>query len=316
MFRSSALQNKYSFQSLTCRSCSLEISWIQSLGSLTMPVESGASSSSLVEKVKVEIQEFFNLPMKEKEKFWMRPGETEGFGQNFVVSEEQRLDWAYGFTMFTLPAYLRKPHLFPKLPFPLRDTLEAWSAELGNLSQKLLRQMAKALGIDANDVKALFEEAMQTMRMNYYPPCPKPEQVIGFNSHSDASSITILLQLNETAGLQIKKDGMWVPVIPLPDAFIINVGDILEVFTNGIYRSIEHRATVNSTKERLSIATFRTAKLDAELGPAPSLITPTTPAMFRRISMSDYIKGFLSSKLHGKSNVDHLRVQNEDNKGY
>ncbi|KDO54069.1 hypothetical protein CISIN_1g023533mg [Citrus sinensis] len=186
-------------------------------------------SSSLVEKVKVEIQEFFNLPMKEKEKFWMRPGETEGFGQNFVVSEEQRLDWAYGFTMFTLPTYLRKPHLFPKLPLPLRDTLEAWSAELGNLSQKLLHQMAKALGIDANDVKALFEEAMQTMRMNYYPPCPKPEQVIGFNSHSDASSITILLQLNETVGLQIKKDGMWVPVIPLPDAFIINVGDILEV---------------------------------------------------------------------------------------
>lgn len=89
--------------------------------------------------------------------------------------------------------------------------------------------MAKALGIDANDVKALFEEAMQTMRMNYYPPCPKPEQVIGFKSHSDASSITILLQLNETVGLQIKKDGMWVPVIPLPDAFIINVGDILEV---------------------------------------------------------------------------------------
>lgn len=107
--------------------------------------------------------------------------------------------------------------------------MEAWSAELGNLSQKLLHQMAKALGIDANDLKALFGEAMQALRMNYYPPCPKPEQVIGFNSHSDASSITILLQLNQTVGLQIKKDGMWVPVIPLPDAFIINVGDILEV---------------------------------------------------------------------------------------
>ena len=76
--------------------------------------------STLVEKVKVEVQEFFNLPMEEKKKFWQQPEDLQGFGQAFVVSEEQKLDWADMFYMITLPTYLRKPHLFPKLPISLR----------------------------------------------------------------------------------------------------------------------------------------------------------------------------------------------------
>ncbi|GLT70471.1 hypothetical protein SLA2020_425480 [Shorea laevis] len=73
-------------------------------------------STSLLEKVKLEIQEFFQLPMEEKKKYWQQPGDLEGFGQAFVVSEEQKLDWADMFYMASLPTYLRKPHLFPKLP--------------------------------------------------------------------------------------------------------------------------------------------------------------------------------------------------------
>ncbi|THF98161.1 hypothetical protein TEA_002020 [Camellia sinensis var. sinensis] len=67
------------------------------------------------------------------------------------------------------------------------------------------------------------------MRMNYYPPCPQPELVVRLTTHSNSVGITILLQLNEMEGLQIKKDGMWVPVKPLFDAFVVNIGDILEV---------------------------------------------------------------------------------------
>ncbi|XVE71549.1 hypothetical protein DITRI_Ditri10aG0159900 [Diplodiscus trichospermus] len=76
-------------------------------------------SSALVEKAKSEIQEFFNLPMEEKKKFWQKPDDVEGFGQAFVVSEEQKLNWGDMFYMVTLPTHLRKPHLFPKLPLPL-----------------------------------------------------------------------------------------------------------------------------------------------------------------------------------------------------
>ena len=83
--------------------------------------------------------------------------------------------------------------------------------------------------MDPNDMKELFGNGRQSLRMNYYPPCPKPEQVLGFKPHSDGTALTILLQINEMDGLQIKKDGKWVAVKSLPDAFIVNIGDALEV---------------------------------------------------------------------------------------
>jgi len=64
--------------------------------------------------------DFFNLPMSEKQKFWQTPQHMEGFGQAFVLSEEQKLDWADLFFMTTLPKHLRMPYLFPQLPLPLR----------------------------------------------------------------------------------------------------------------------------------------------------------------------------------------------------
>ena len=89
--------------------------------------------------------------------------------------------------------------------------------------------MAKALGMDANYMKELFDQGTQMFRMNYYPPCKQPELVIGLNAHSDAGGLTILLQVNEMEGLQVRKDGMWIPIKPLNNAFIVNIGDILEV---------------------------------------------------------------------------------------
>ena len=89
--------------------------------------------------------------------------------------------------------------------------------------------MEKALQTEAKEVTNLFEDGLQAMRMNYYPPCPQPETVIGLTPHSDAIGLTVLLQINEMDGLQVKNDGIWVPVKPLPDAFIVNIGDILEV---------------------------------------------------------------------------------------
>ncbi|XP_027341600.1 protein SRG1-like [Abrus precatorius] len=269
-------------------------------------------SCSLLDNVKLEIEDFFNLPMSEKRKFWQSPQHMEGFGQVFVVNEDQKLDWGDVFYMTTFPKQLRMPHLFSQLPLPLRDTLELYSQELKNLSLVIVAQMAKALKMKEMEMLKLFEDGRQSMRMNYYPPCPQPEKVIGITPHSDGVGLTILLQVNEVEGLQIKKDGMWVPIKPLPNAFIVNVGEILEIITNGIYRSVEHRATVNSEKERLSIATFHSTKLDVVVGPLASLITEETPARFKRIRTEEYFKGLFAQKLEGKSYLNTLRVEHHN----
>ncbi|CAI0437374.1 unnamed protein product [Linum tenue] len=220
-------------------------------------------SPALLENMKTQVQEFFNLPMEEKQKFWQSPGDVEGFGHLFVVSEEQKLDWADLFFLVTQPPDLRKPHLLPKLPLPFRDTLENYSLEVRNLAAKVLDQMAKALKMKPEEMKDIFSgNIRQAMRTNYYPPCP----------------------------------------------FVVNVGDIVEIITNGVYRSIEHRATVNSEKERLSIASFHSPRFDGEIYPAPSLVTGESPALFRNVSVKEYLKGLFSRELQGKSYLDTLRI--------
>jgi len=118
-----------------------------------------------------------------------------------------------------------------------RDNLEIYCSEVRKLCFTIISQMEKALKIESNEVTELFNHITQAMRWNLYPPCPQPENVIGLNPHSDVGALTILLQANEIEGLQIRKDGQWIPVQPLPNAFVINIGDMLEVIGN-LYQNL------------------------------------------------------------------------------
>ncbi|XP_061376332.1 protein SRG1-like [Gastrolobium bilobum] len=270
-------------------------------------------SITLVEDVKTGAQELFNLSMEEKSKLWQKPGDMEGFGQMFNMSKKEASDWVDLFYIFTLPSHLRKPHLFPNIPLPLRENLEAYCTKMRDLAINIFVVIGKALGIEPKYITESLGEGGQSMRINYYPPCPQPENVLGLKAHTDGSALTILLQANEVEGLQIRKDGMWVPVKPLPSAFIITLGDVMQVMTNGIYRSAKHRAIVNSEKERLSIATFYGPEWSGNIGPAPTLVTPERPALYKTIGVADFYKEYLSPEHHGKSYInDVLRIQNEN----
>lgn len=73
-----------------------------------------------IEKMRIETQEFFKLPIEERKKLWQIEGDVEGFGQAFVVSEEQKLDWSDIFFLCTAPEHQRKPRLFQNLPLSFR----------------------------------------------------------------------------------------------------------------------------------------------------------------------------------------------------
>ncbi|KAF3641868.1 putative 2-oxoglutarate/Fe(II)-dependent dioxygenase [Capsicum annuum] len=266
----------------------------------------------LLEDFKREVIELFKLPMEEKKKLWQQEDSFEGFGHLNVVSEEQKLDWSDMFGIMTLPPHIRKVDLFQKLPSKLRDIMEAYSKEIKSLAMIILCQLGKALRMDEKEMEGLYSDGVQSIRMNYYPPCPEPYKTIGFSPHSDADALTVLFQLNETEGLQVRKDGIWVPIKPLPNALIVNIGDMMEIVSNGVYRSIEHRAIVNSDKERLSVATFYTFNLESELGPAHSLIGRDNPPLFRRVLVQKYLQDFFARKLDGKSYLDFMKVEARD----
>ncbi|KAI3842722.1 hypothetical protein MKW98_015389 [Papaver atlanticum] len=267
-------------------------------------------SSLVIEKLKSEIRNLFELPLEEKKMIWQGPGNMEGFGQHFVVSDDQKLDWSDMFFITALPINMRKPQLFAGIPLLLREALEAYSLGIKNLTMSLLGKMAKALKMDSDEMEGLFNDCSQRMRINYYPPCPKSQQVLGLSPHSDAAALTIVLQLNETEGLQIRNDGKWVSVKAIPGALVVNIGDMIEILSNGAYPSIEHRVMVNPTIERLSIATFHSINSDAEFGPALSLIDPPRkPALFRTETVQKYYQNFFAQKLNGKANnLDFMRI--------
>jgi isopenicillin N synthase-like dioxygenase len=184
-----------------------------------------------------------------------------------------------------------------------------YSAEVKSIAKILLGKIAVALKIKPEEMDKLFDDELgQRIRLNYYPRCPEPDKVIGLTPHSDSTGLTILLQANEVEGLQIKKNAKWVSVKPLPNALVVNVGDILEIITNGTYRSIEHRGVVNSEKERLSVAAFHNIGLGKEIGPMRSLVERHKAAFFKSVTTEEYFNGLFSRELDGKAYLDVMRL--------
>ncbi|KAK3016770.1 hypothetical protein RJ639_006443 [Escallonia herrerae] len=250
-------------------------------------------ASEAFEHMKVVTEEFFKLPLEG----WLCTGE--GYGQAFVVSEDQRLDWGDMPFVLPLPASRRNMRFWPQNPASFKSTLEEYSSKLLSISMSLLELMAENLGANPEELTSKFKDCIQGMKMNYYPPCVHADKVMGLTPHSDATGLTLLIQINEVEGLQIRKDCKWVPIEPIPGAIII--------MSNGEYSSIEHRAVVNVEKERLSIAAFHSPNMESNFGPLPDLAAKQG-AKYKTISVEDFLKLIVSKKLDGKSLLDHLRI--------
>lgn len=118
------------------------------------------------------------------------------------------------------------------------ETLEEYSREIRKLCKNLLKYIAISLCLDENVFEEMFGVAVQAARMNYYPACPRPDLVLGLSPHSDGSALTVLQQGRKcgdaVVGLQILKNNTWIPIHPIPNALVINIGDTIEVTTTFI----------------------------------------------------------------------------------
>ncbi|KAI9126939.1 hypothetical protein K1719_002535 [Acacia pycnantha] len=262
-------------------------------------VNHGVSEEEL-EKVRNGVEGFFSLPPQEKMKYRIRPGDIEGYG-SAIRSQAEKQDWCDRFYMTINPIHKRKPYLYPELPPSFRTVLDMYIEKAQNIGMTLVGLLEKSLKMEEGEMKEVFEDGLQSLRMTYYPTCPKPEQVMGLKAHSDYTIITILNQVNGVNGLQVDKNGVWVPVNILPNSLVVNVGDILEIISNGVYKSPVHRATVNTGKERISMVLFFVAKLDAEIGPAKSLISPKNPPLYKTLEAEKYFNDYFSLKQQGRS---------------
>ena len=107
------------------------------------------------------------------------------------------------------------------------------------------------------------------LKLNHYPPqdAPPDADIIGVRSHTDYGAFTILWQ-DDLGGLEIlNKSGEWVVVPPMPDSFVINIGDMMQVWSNGRFSSTSHRVINRSGRDRYSIPMFVQPDYDTVIEP-------------------------------------------------
>ncbi|KEH23007.1 putative thebaine 6-O-demethylase [Medicago truncatula] len=263
----------------------------------------------LMQRLKDVVAEFFDLSIEEKDKYAMPPDDIQGYGHTSVVSEKQILDWCDQLILLVYPTRFRKPQFWPETPEKLKDTIEAYSSEIKRVGEELINSLSLIFGLEEHVLLGLHKEVLQGLRVNYYPPCNTPEQVIGLTPHSDASTVTIVMQDDDVTGLEVRYKGNWVPINPIPNALVVNLGDVIEVLSNGKYKSVEHRAMTNKNKRRTSFVSFLFPRDDAELGPFDHMIDDQNPKMYKEITYGEYLRHTLNRKLEGKTQTDATKIK-------
>ncbi|KAK3406261.1 protein DMR6-LIKE OXYGENASE 2 [Eucalyptus grandis] len=225
--------------------------------------------SSMVEVSK----RFFELPYEERARYMSsNMFAPVRYGTSFNQNKDKVFCWRdfLKLTCHPLPDVL--PH-WPSSPTDMRELAVTYAKEAKHLFLKLTEAVLDSLAVRLmrDQIMSEFEDGSQLMVVNCYPQCPEPDLTLGMPPHSDYGFLTLLLQ-DQVQGLQIQHKDEWHTVQPIPDALIINVGDHLEIFSNGRYKSVLHRVTVNSTKSRISVASLHSLPSKCTVRPLPELI--------------------------------------------
>ncbi|KAF7830805.1 protein DOWNY MILDEW RESISTANCE 6 [Senna tora] len=254
-------------------------------------------SVEAVKKMTEVAYEFFSLPVEEKMKLYSDdPSKTVRLSTSFNVKKEKVHNWRDYLRLHCYPLHHYLPH-WPSNPPSFKETVRNYCTEVRELGLRIQEYIAQSLGLEKDYIKQVLGEQGQHMAVNYYPPCPEPELTYGLPGHTDPNALTILLQDLHVSGLQVLKDGKWVAIKPHPNAFVINIGDQIQALSNGIYKSVWHRAVVNSEKPRLSVASFLCPHDDALISPAKPLTQDGSAPMYRSFTYTEYYSKFWSRDL-------------------
>ncbi|KAK8648237.1 hypothetical protein V6N13_128997 [Hibiscus sabdariffa] len=248
-----------------------------------------------------EATKFFSLPLCEKQK----TGQPKPYGYgNKRIGTHGDVGWVE----FLLLTTNQDPnlHRFQSFRLALGDYMKS----VKKMACEILETMADGLKIQPRNALSkllMDEESDSVFRVNHYPPCPDVEpvnangngngDVIGFGEHTDPQIISVL-RSNNTSGLQISlKDGSWISVPPDQNSFFINVGDSLQVMTNGRFKSVKHRVLSNSVKPRLSMIYFGGPPLSEKIAPLPSLMRGDQQSLYKEFTWFEYKRCAYNSRL-------------------
>lgn len=249
----------------------------------------------LIEQIQEQMRAFFAQPLAAKREVVRTAENPWGFYDRELTKHTP--DWKQVYDYGPPDGGVIEPQWPAALP-QFRPVIEAYYEACTLLAQRMLRVIAINLGMPAASLDAYFQpEHTSFLRLNYYPKCPKPERpadlamassgYLGVNHHTDAGALTLLLQ-DDQPGLEVFHEGVWELVEPRRDALVVNIGDIVQVWSNDRYRAALHRALAHSDAERFSVPFFFNPAYSAEYAPLPSTIDARHPPRYRPINWREF----------------------------
>lgn len=160
------------------------------------------------------------------------------------------------------------PNVWPPSPTGFRESVLAYWRHCDRVSALLLDALALALDLDGEIFRSAFDKPLTNMTLLHYPPQAPDQDGFGIHAHKDTDALTILAP-EPVGGLQVRDVARreWIPVTAPDDALIVNIGDMLEVWSGGRYLSTPHRVINTSGRERYSFPYFAVPRFDVLVSP-------------------------------------------------
>ncbi|KIW17910.1 hypothetical protein PV08_05105 [Exophiala spinifera] len=185
-----------------------------------------------------------------------------------------------------------------KNQWPEEDELPGFKTSVGSyyeqmttLSRKLAGIFALSLELDRHFFEEKLKKPGSLLSLNYYAARTedKPDTTASILAHTDHELFTILLQSDAINALEVvNSEGVWVPAKPIPDTFVVNIGDALSIWTNNVFLSTLHRATNSSNVERYSIPFFFGPDYDCVMETLPSCVSEAPPLIYKPVTQAEH----------------------------
>ena len=253
-------------------------------------IENHGIAQAEIDEVYAQAKRFFALPLAEKEKSaietsachrgWFRLG-----GENLDPAKQVQGDFKEGFKIGRdlppdhervkagLP--LHGPDVWPDLP-GWRSVMQGYYDKMVDLGALLLSAFAVSLGLEKDYFAPWLGITMTTLGPLHYPPQKGriTEAQLGAGAHTDFGCLTLLHQ-DDAGGLQVQGlDGTWLDAPPIHGTYVVNIGDMMERWTNGVFRSTPHRVINISGQERYSLPFFFDPDFYAPVECLPTCLKP------------------------------------------
>ena len=234
---------------------------------------------------------FFARPTAEKASIKRNDTNSKGWYDDELTKNKQ--DWKEGFDIGAQDGSLDKAGLdgfnqWPSDPVEFQATIREYYDAMEVLSRKLLCCMSLGLGLEAEHFCPEFDQRHSSyLRLNHYPVCPDPSAHRAISEHTDAGALTVLEQSNvQSLQVLLPEDGEWHDVPPLPGALVINTGDIMQVWSNDVYKAPLHRVKANADQARSSSPFFYNPSYETDY--CPQVVSAARPARYRPINWGKF----------------------------